>query len=96
MSDYDVSSNREAGFERYDIMLRPKNGKGQAIVMELKRLRLKETVEKALASALQQIEDKQYAASLHAAGFNDILKMAITFEGKQAWIKMVEISDITS
>lgn len=90
MSDFEVSSNREAGFGRYDIMLRPKNGKGQAIVMELKRLRPKETVEKALASALQQIEDKQYAATLHAAGFNDILKMAITFDGKQAWIKMVE------
>lgn len=90
MSDYEVSSNREAGFGRYDIMLRPKNGQGQAIIMELKRLRPKETVEKALASALQQIEDKQYASTLHAAGFNNILKMAITFDGKQAWIKMVE------
>jgi hypothetical protein len=50
MSDYEVSSNREAGFGRYDIMLRPKNGQGQAIIMELKRLRPKETVEQALAS----------------------------------------------
>lgn len=90
MSDYEVSSNREAGFGRYDIMLRPKNGQGQAIIMGLKRLRPKETVEKALASALQQIEDKQYASTLHAAGFYNILKMAITFDGKQAWIKMVE------
>lgn len=90
MSDYEVSSNREAGFGRYDIMLRPKNGQGQAIIMELKRLRPKETVEQALASALQQIENKQYAATLCAAGFADILKMAITFDGKQVWIKTVD------
>ncbi|MCD8135453.1 MAG: PD-(D/E)XK nuclease domain-containing protein [Parabacteroides gordonii] len=86
MSDYEVSSNREA----YDIMLRPKNGQGQAIIMELKRLRPKETVEQALASALQQIENKQYAATLCAAGFVDILKMTITFDGKRVWIKTVD------
>ena len=90
MSDYEVSSNRGAGFGRYDIMLRPKNGQGQAIIMELKRLRPKETVEQALASALQQIENKQYAATLCAAGFADILKMAITFDGKRVWIKTVD------
>ena len=87
MSDFEISSNREAGFGRYDILLRPKNGQGQAIIMELKRLRPKETVEQALASALKQIEDKQYAATLRDAGFNDILKMAITFDGKQVWIQ---------
>ena len=87
MSDFEISSNREAGFGRYDILLRPKNGRGQAIIMELKRLRPKETVEQALASALKQIEDKQYAATLRDAGFTDILKMAITFDGKQVWIQ---------
>ena len=87
MSDYEISSNREAGFGRYDIMLRPKNRQGQAIVMELKRLRPKETVEQALASAMQQIEDKQYTATLRQAGFDDILRMAITFDGKQVYIK---------
>lgn len=87
MSDFEISSNREAGFGRYDILLRPKNGQGQAIIMELKRLRPKETVEQALASALKQIEDKQYAATLRDAGFTDILKMAITFDGKQVWVK---------
>ncbi|MCD7849405.1 MAG: ATP-binding protein [Parabacteroides sp.] len=87
MSDYEVSSNRESGFGRYDILLRPKGGKGQAVIMELKRLRPTETVEKALNSALQQIEDKQYDAILRQDGFTDILKMAITFDGKRVWIK---------
>lgn len=90
MSDYDVTSNRESGFGRYDILLRPKDGKGQAVIMELKRLRPKETVEKALSSALQQIEDKQYDTILRKDGFTDILKMAITFDGKQVWVKTAE------
>ena len=90
MSDYEVSSNRESGFGRYDILLRPKGGKGQAVIMELKRLRPNETVEKALSSALQQIEDKQYDTVLRCDGFTDILKMAITFDGKRVWIKTAE------
>lgn len=90
MADYEVSSNRESGFGRYDILLRPKGGKGQAVIMELKRLRKKETVEKALDSALQQIDDKHYDATLRKDGFTDILKMAITFDGKQVWVKIAE------
>ena len=42
-----------------------------------------ESVDKVLDSALAQIEKKQYAATLHAAGVRDILKMAITFDGKR-------------
>ena len=87
MSDYEVSSNRESGFGRYDILLRPKGGNGQAVIMELKRLRKNETAEKALDSALQQIEDKRYDTILRQDGFTDILKMAITFDGKQVWVK---------
>lgn len=87
MSDYEVSSNRESGFGRYDILLRPKGGKGQAVIMELKRLRLNETVGKALDSALQQIEEKRYDTILRQDGFTDILKMAITFDGKRVWVK---------
>ena len=90
MSDYEVSSNRESGFGRYDILLRPKGGKGQAVIMELKRLRPNETVEKALSSALQQIEDKHYDTILRRDGFTDILKMAITFDGKRVWVKTAE------
>lgn len=90
MSDYEVSSNRESGFGRYDILLRPKGGKGQAVIMELKRLRKTETVEKALNSALQQIEDKKYDSILRKDGFTDILKMAITFDGKRVWVKTAE------
>lgn len=50
----------------------------------------KKSVDDVLYSALQQIEDKQHAATLHAAGVIDILKMAIPFDGKRVWIKTVD------
>ena len=90
MSDYEVSSNRESGYGRYDILLRPKDNQGQGIVMELKRLRLSETVETALAAAFKQMEEKQYAATLRAAGVTEILKIAVTFDGKRVWVKTAE------
>ncbi|MEY8485870.1 PD-(D/E)XK nuclease domain-containing protein [Parabacteroides sp.] len=60
--------------------------------MELKRYDpvYDKSVESVLYSALQQIEYKQYAATLQTAGVTDILKMAITFDGKQVWVKMTE------
>ena len=48
------------------------------------------SVDNVLVSTLQQIEDKQYAVTLHAASVTDILRMAITFDGKQVWIKTVD------
>lgn len=89
---YEVSSNRESGLGRYDILMRPRNIQKRGIIIELKLYdpMFDTSVDDVLASALQQIEDKQYAATLHAAGVTDILKMAITFDGKRVWIKTVE------
>ena len=89
---YEVSSNRESGLGRYDILLRPRDLSRQGVIMELKLYdpMYDESVESVLDSALRQIEDKQYAATLRAAGVADILKMAITFDGKRVWVKMAE------
>lgn len=86
---YEVSSNRESGLGRYDILLRPRDRRKRGIIIELKLYDplYDESVEAILQSALQQIEDKQYAAVLQSAGVTDILKMAITFDGKQVWVK---------
>ncbi|MEG1545248.1 MAG: PD-(D/E)XK nuclease domain-containing protein, partial [Tannerellaceae bacterium] len=83
---------RESGLGRYDILMRPRDIRKRGIIMELKVCDLDygETVESTLASALQQIEDKHYEATLRAAGVDDILKMAITFDGKQVWVKSPE------
>ena len=87
---YKVSSNRESGLGRYDILMCPVDVSRRGYIMELKRLRVSSTVETTLDTALQQIKDKRYAATLHAAGVRDILEMAITFDGKRVWVKTTE------
>ena len=84
-----MSSNRESGLGRYDILMRPRDLSKQGVIMELKVYdpMFDESVEAVLESALRQIEEKQYAATLRAAGVSNILKMAITFDGKRVWVK---------
>ena len=89
---YEVSSNRESGLGRYDILLRPRDIHKRGFIMELKVYdpMFDESVDKVLDSALAQIEKKQYESVLRSAGVKDILKMAITFDGKRVWVKTAE------
>ena len=88
---YIITSNRESGFGRYDVMLEPKNPKeDDAIILEFKvhdpedETTLKDTVQE----ALQQIERKQYAAQLMARGIakEKIRCYGFAFEGKNVLI----------
>ena len=88
--DYIVTSNRESGFGRYDVMIEPKDKTKDAFVLEFKvrdmedEKSLSETVEKALA----QIEEKQYETDLIAKGIpkEKIRKYGFAFEGKDVLI----------
>ena len=89
-SKYIITSNRESGFGRYDVVIEPKDMSKDAFILEFKvydsedEKDLKETV----AAALQQIDEKQYEAALIARGFakEQIRKYGFAFEGKKVLI----------
>ncbi len=85
---YDIKSNREAVFGRYDVALIPKDKKKLGVVLEFKKVSKakKETLEGVAANAMQQINDRRYSFEMQQAGIAKILEVVIAFEGKHVLI----------
>lgn len=87
--EYEVLSNRESGYGRYDVMIIPKDISKLGIVIEFKKLDPDdtETLEEMADEALKQIKGKKYSITLEQRGIQDIKEIAIVFKGKEICIK---------
>ena len=66
---YMITSNRESGFGRYDVMLEPRNKIDDAMILEFKVQDSDEkSLEDTVKAASKQIDEKQYAVSLIEKG----------------------------
>ncbi len=89
-NQYRITSNRESGFGRYDIVLEPLHSYLDAIVIEFKvyNARKEESLQDTVNVALTQIKEKNYDADLLARGIpaERIRHYGFAFEGKEILI----------
>ena len=92
---YQIRSNRESGYGRYDVMLTPVTEVDDAIVIEFKvhEPDEEESLQDTVRTALDQITEKDYDAELLAQGISvdRIRHYGFAFEGKKVLIGQDEI-----
>lgn len=85
---YRITSNREAGYGRFDIQMFPLKRHLPGVLIELKAGKncTEEQLEELAQTALQQIKDRAYETELMAQGAKTILRYGLAFSGKKVSI----------
>ena len=83
MGKYEIISNDESGYGRYDLAMIPIKSNEKAYLMEFKISKTKKGMEEKAQKALKQIDEKKYYTKLKARGIKNILKIGIAFHGKE-------------
>ena len=83
MGKYEIISNDESGYGRYDLAMIPIKSSEKAYLMEFKISKTKNEMEKRAQKALKQIDEKKYDTKLKARGIKNILKIGVAFYGKE-------------
>ena len=82
MGRYEIISNNESGYGRYDLAMIPVRSNEKAYLMEFKISKTEKGMRARAEEALKQIDEKKYDTRLKARGIKNILKIGIAFYGK--------------
>ena len=82
MGRYEIISNNESGYGRYDLAMIPIKSNEKAYLMEFKISKTEKGMKAKAEEALKQIDKKKYDTRLKARGIKNILKIGIAFYGK--------------
>lgn len=102
---YTVTSNRESGLGRYDVIMKPREREGReshtpAIIIEFKEFdpKKEKSLEGTAARALKQINERKYDADLIHEGISSdrIVHYGMAFRGKEALVKMEQSQVVSS
>jgi len=87
--NYEIHSNRENGYGRYDYLISSRDPNKPTLLLEFKRVnktkdpeQLTAQLEQAAQDALAQIDQQKYAAEAQPLNGNKLLKIGIAFSGK--------------
>jgi hypothetical protein len=83
MGKYEIISNNESGYGRYDLAMIPIKSNEKAYLMEFKISKTEKGMTSKAEEALKQIDEKKYDTRLKARGIKNILKIGIAFYGKK-------------
>ena len=83
MGKYEIISNDESGYGRYNLAMIPIKSSEKAYLMEFKISKTKKGMEERAQKALKQIDEKKYDTKLKARGIKNILKIGVAFYGKE-------------
>jgi hypothetical protein len=92
-NSYQVQSNKESGYGRYDVMLIPHDKTQLGLVLEFKTVREPNAdLTHAAQQALQQIIDRRYTDQLRTLGLKNLLQIGLAFYGKQVKVMGQSVS----
>ena len=81
-NQYHISSNKESGLGRYDLVMEPKNKNDKAYILEFKVAKSEKSLNKESQEAVEQIISKKYDVNLKEKGIKDIIFVGVAFYGK--------------
>ena len=90
-NEYNIDSNREDGYGRYDIFIEPKNKLDTGFILEFKVAESEEELEKKSLEAIEQVKEKEYFTSMKNNGIKDILVLGIAFYKKKIKVSYEKI-----